>query len=254
MKPSRRYDLAWIAWMTGLLPIVAAHLAYGVAIAEQQTPACFPYWEGCVSISRAARHGSANFVFKALMLPYTGLLMLYWMLCWLWLNQLGTALRARRNAMLALGLVGALFLILYATFLGVKGETYEWLRRYGTTVYFSFTVLAQMLLTSLVTGDPRVPPPARHAKQGLCLAMLVLGVASIPMQHLAADRDAVVNAIEWTYALLMMAFFPFTALAWRATGAAVQVTVAIPSGGDAESGAGPAGPARNGDRQATISP
>lgn len=50
---------------------------------------------------------------------------------------------------------------------------------------------------------------------GLCAAMLLLGLASLPMQHLLEDRDAVVNVIEWWYALLMSAGFVAAGLRWR---------------------------------------
>jgi hypothetical protein len=89
-------------------------------------------------------------------------------------------------------------------FLGVEGEIYQWLRRFGITVYFGGTVLAQMLLASL---------HGRRARTlvAVCALLLVLGLASIPLQHFAADRDAAVNALEWTYALLMMLGFLATA-------------------------------------------
>ena len=46
------------------------------------------------------------------------------------------------------------------------------------------------------------------------VAMLVLGVASIPLQHLMPETGAI-NALEWSYSVLMLAFFPLTGEAWR---------------------------------------
>lgn len=143
------------------------------------------------------------------MLPIAGLMLVYWIVAAQWLRALASGRRIRIAAMLALGATGALFLILYATFLGVEGDTYRWLRRYGVTVYFSFTVLAQLLMASAL-GHGRL----RRTLAGLCAAMLLLGVISIPLQHLMNDRDAALNALEWLYALLMSLGFVAVGLAW----------------------------------------
>lgn len=179
-----------LALLTGLWPIVVVHVAYLISWQEGWVPACWPYWEGCTSISRAARHGSANLWFKLTMLPYALLLARYWLRVHAVLEP-----GATREAMRALGLIATGFLLLYVSFLGVEGETYQWLRRYGITGYFGGMVLALMLVTRLM------PSPSRLL---LAALLLGLGLASIPLQHWASDRDAAVNALEWSYALLMM--------------------------------------------------
>jgi hypothetical protein len=189
---------AVLALLAGLWPIAVVHLAYLISVQQDWVPACFVYWDGCTSISRAARHGAANVFFKTAMLPYAVLLGMYW-----WrVGALGPGRRPR--AVRALGLLASAFLVLYTVFLGVEGEIYQWLRRFGITVYFGGTVLAQMLLASL---------HGRRARMlvAVCALLLVLGLASIPLQHFATDRDAAVNALEWTYALLMMLGFLATA-------------------------------------------
>jgi hypothetical protein len=213
----RRDRLFWIALAAWVLPVVAAHAAYCIAAAQHLVPWCLPYLEGCTSISRAARHGPASFVFKALMLPTAFVLALFWKYSSAWLAELAPERRRSRQAMLACGVIGAIFLILYVSFLGVEGTFYQWLRRYGVTVYFSFTVVAQMLLMSQLPGHVAVPLTLRRALVALCLIMLLLGLASIPLRNLFEDRNAAVNAIEWCYALLMSTFFPLAGLAARRT-------------------------------------
>lgn len=210
-------DPAWIALACGLLPLVVGHAAYLISAIEGFVPWCLPYWDGCTSISRAARHGWANHLFKASMLPLAGLLLVFWWLAAAWAGALGAA-RGPRRTMLALGWIGTLFLVLYAAFLGVEGTLYQWLRRYGITVYFSFTVLAQLLLLRLVQHAPAVPTGLRRGLLALLAAMLLLGLASVPLQHLMGDRDAAVNRLEWCFALLMSSVFALVGLAWQRSG------------------------------------
>lgn len=207
----------WLALACGLTPLVVVHLCYFIAASEERVPWCLPYLEGCTSISRAARYGLANVLFKAFMLPTAALTALVWVLAHLRLRDLATASPKRLAAVRIVGLIGALFLVLYASFLGVEGEVYQLLRRYGVTVYFSFTVMAQLMVASqLPTGAPR------SALVGLCALLLLLGLASIPLQHLTPDRDAALNAVEWCFALLMTIGFLLIAWDWQHAGFRLQ--------------------------------
>lgn len=216
--PERHVRVEAVAWLAAILPFVAGNAAYLISATAELVPWCFPYVEGCTSVSRAARSGIANPVFRGIMLPSAALMMLYWWLTAEWLRGFLPDRARLRRTMLGLGLLAGLFLILYATFLGVEGNIYQWLRRYGITVHFSATVLAQFLLLAAVGRDARLPRGIRRGMLGLCAAMLVLGLASIPLQHFALDRNSALNAVEWTYSLLMLAMFPLTGEAWRRTG------------------------------------
>ncbi|HEY0973594.1 MAG TPA: hypothetical protein VGE57_03795 [Solimonas sp.] len=209
---------AWIAWGAALLPLLAVHTAYWLSADAGYVPWCLPYLDGCTSISRAARHGLPNLLFKGLMLPYAAWLAATWALVFVWLRLLRPQAPRRTCTVLILGIVAAIFLVLYATFLGAEGPAYQWLRRYGITVYFSFTVLAQMFVSALLWPLATVPRALRRAMACLCALLLLLGLASLPLQHYAHDADAAIDALEWTYALLMIAFFPLVALAWQRTG------------------------------------
>ncbi|HEY0917555.1 MAG TPA: hypothetical protein VGE22_21920, partial [Solimonas sp.] len=183
-------------------------------------PACIPYIDGCTSISRAARQGDAILLFRAMMLPYVGLLALFWLLNARWCALLAPARVKSRRAMLACGLSGAVFLALYATILGVDGDFYRWLRRYGINLYFSLTVLAQMFLIAVASRAEALGAGLRRAFLWLLALLLGLGLASLPLQFLfdGPARDARMNALEWQYALLMVAAYPLTGLAWRRSG------------------------------------
>jgi hypothetical protein len=218
MIPERHVRVETLAWLAAILPFVAANLAYLISASAELVPWCVPYLEGCTSVSRAARSGLANPVFRGIMLPYAVVMALYWWLTSEWLRGFAPKRARLRRVMLTFGLLASLFLVLYATFLGVEGHIYQWMRRYGITIHYSSTIISQFLLMSVLARDPRLPGWLRGSKVGLCAVMLVLGLASIPLQNFAADRDAAMNALEWSYSLLMLAFFPLTGEAWRRTG------------------------------------
>jgi hypothetical protein len=220
-------DLRWYAWLTVLFPVAAVHLAYGISIAHGHVEACVPYWDGCTSISRAGRHGLANLLFKGLMLPHAAQLAGFWLLTWLWLRALRPDAPRRVGTTLALGVIAAAFLVLYASFLGAEGQTYQWLRRYGINVFFSFTVLAQMLVIALLQPVRALRPALRRTMLAFAALLLALGLASLPLQHFAMDADRAMNALEWVYALLMALFYGLIGIAWGATGLRAEVSTAL---------------------------
>lgn len=219
---SPRWTLAPLALLAGAVPIVAVHLALFVSLANDYIPRCNPYLEGCASISAAGRHGAANHLFQAFMLPYATLLVCYWLACRRWLRDLGDPAGPALRWMPWLGLVSALFLILYSTFLGSEGDFYRLMRRYGVTVYFSFNLLAQILLTKRLyalrhgRGLP-FPDWIPRAKLAMCTIVLALGLANVAGAAVLADNDAFENVIEWNAALAMTLFYFLTWQAWRRT-------------------------------------
>lgn len=211
----RTTPIALACW---LLPSAAVLIAYLVSAAQGQVPTCFPFIEGCTSISGAARRDPSIHVFRAMMLPTATLLAAYWLLVRAWLGHLGERGRSR-DWIAVLGLVGALFMVLYVVFLGTDGRAYEFMRRFGVTVYFAFTALAQLVLASRLQGlsgpaRDTVGPGVIRAKVAFGVIMLGLGLLNIPaanfFPHLPID-----NAIAWNFALLMHGYFGLTAVAWQ---------------------------------------
>ncbi len=209
---------AHIALASWLLPTVAVLVTYLVSSSLGQVPTCFPFFEGCTSISGAARRDPSIHIFRSMMLPTATIIAAYWLLVRAWLGQLGDAGRAR-DWITMLGLVGMLFMILYVVFLGTDGRAYELMRRYGVTVYFAFTALAQLTLAARLN---RLPPQALaqvgrgivRAKTAFGAAMLLLGLANIPAANFFPELP-LDNVIAWNFALLMHGYFGLTALAWH---------------------------------------
>lgn len=122
--------------LVALVPSAAAHLAYAVSIEAGHVPACVPYLEGCTSISRAARNGLGNHLFRLLMLPSALLLALHWFSVRTWLRLHHSDPRAGRS-LLWLAPFAGIALATYVAFLGTDGDVYRWLRRNGAQLYFA---------------------------------------------------------------------------------------------------------------------
>jgi hypothetical protein len=178
------------------------------------TPACNPLIEGCVSISRAGRHGLANIFFQGLVLPSAVLQAITWWLCGQWLAQ-----RPCSPApwFARLGVVAGIFLCLYASFLGTEGDMYRWLRQYGTIFYFGFTYLCMLMMLGRLRHMQDVPGVFAPVLQSLCIALLLLGLANTLLAQLFEDpfKDRMENITEWWLGLGFVLVFVLIAETWR---------------------------------------
>ncbi len=145
---------ATIAFFAGLLPILAVYVAFllNVHVGNdlEDRFICRPFLDGCVSISRAARSGPGLIWFRFLMLPAVVLLVLTWLSVSSWLHVVSPSHNRLARAIVLLGVLGSLFLALYVVALGSEGDWYRWMRRYGVTIYFGGTALAQLLLVRVL--------------------------------------------------------------------------------------------------------
>jgi hypothetical protein len=201
-----------------LLFVVAAHTAYLLSIQGGHVPACMPYTEGCVSISRAARHGLGNHVFRLLVIPCAVLHALVWLLSRHWLHG--------GWVMAALGILSAIALAVYATFLGTEGETYRFLRRYGVVVYFGFGYLAQLALMRRAARLQALTARVIAWMSWLAVAMLALGMANVVAGLVVVEptaKDRWENIFEWWLGLLMVGWYAVLAVAWRKQDLAVHI-------------------------------
>lgn len=219
--------------VAGLLPAAGAMAALQISIHNELIPACNPLFEGCVSVSRAGRHGLANIVFRAALLPAAALQGLTWIVCSRWLPTLpGADARVARGArwMAGLGVTAAVFLVLYGTFLGTEGAAYRWLRQYGTVVWFGFTFLCMLLLAGRLRADAAGSPGGLRADgarslnwrlstalYALCWTLLLLGIGNTMLGGLfdPDTKDRIENVTEWWAALAFTLVFVLIAVLWR---------------------------------------
>jgi hypothetical protein len=191
-----------------------------------------------VSISRAARHGLPNHVFRAIVLPAAVLQALAWLVQARALSSTAQA-TARRSAvaLAVLGVAAGIALVLYGSFLGTEGPVYRWLRRYGTVVYFGGTCLAMLLLGRALQHLHTLGAmhfPRRHERMLLALfgAIVLLGLGNT-LAGLWADaalQDRVENATEWWGSLGLTLAFVTLADLWRRWNLRVDISLRAPIG------------------------
>lgn len=201
------------------LLVAAVHLAWWLSVRDGHVPACIPYLEGCTSISRAARHGMGNHVFRLMVLPCTALLALHWWLSARWLALRGAVRGAR--CLLVLGVAAAVALAVYATFLGSEGAAYRFMRRYGVIVFFGASYLAQLLFLRMGRAAGAPEGPLRTAMVVTCGLMLALGVGSVAASAAVDDpvlKDRIENVLEWQLGVLLVGWYLLQACLWRRSG------------------------------------
>lgn len=193
-------------------------------------PSCFPYTDGCTSISSTGRHPPGSLLFRAAHLPQGVLLLFLWYFSVQWLRALRAGVsRSTELVVLITGTIGALALIVYTTYLGTTEPFYVFMRRFGIYFYFLGTVLAQLFLAlSFLKHAKTLCSPAlvnmARAMLWLCLAPFVLGILNLIFKALLTDTHAVENRIEWIAAVSMHAYFVVLYYAWRETKIAFGVT------------------------------
>ena len=208
--------------IAGLLPAVGSLIALAYSIHLQLIPACNPFIDGCVSVSRAARYDLSNHIFRAMTLPGAALQGLTWILVAHWLRPIAPKHQRSLRFVPWLGLIAAIALIAYGTFLGTEGQAYRWLRAYGTVIYFGFTCIAMILAGGAIreaAGAQRIAVPLRSdvALLGFAGALLALGVANAILGPMfdAQMKDKIENITEWWGSLVFTLVFMAIAAIWR---------------------------------------
>jgi hypothetical protein len=224
----------WLPALVCVVSILSTHAAFVISLSKGQVPACIPYFDGCTSISAAARQEPAVHLFRATMIPVAVFIAATWWLAGQWLRQAGDRSPAWNRTVITVGVIGAIFLVLYATFMGTHGLAYGVMRRYGVIVFFGFTALDQMIVTARLQrlrrgGHPAASRRTERVMLTLMTVMLGIGLANIPAAHFL-DGSGLENIIEWTFALLMMAWFGVLAGQWKRGGLAVRTGQIPPRG------------------------
>lgn len=213
--------------VAGIMPVAGIFLSYWLAVENAVLPACTPFLDGCVSISATGRYMPGSLLFRAVMLPQSAILLFLWYFSALWLRSIAPSSRAPRMVVAA-GVLGALALILYVTFLGTKTPFYEFMRRFGIYFYFLGTATAQLTLAIAVLTSASRTGGRQLRRLGvgmlwLCGLPFALGILNLTLKSLLDNADSAENRIEWISALLMQGYFVVLYFAWRETRFSVAV-------------------------------
>jgi len=229
--------LRFLPLLAAALPLIAMFGALWIGVAYETLPACFPPLDGCYSISATGRRPPGSFLFRAMMLPHTLLLVFLWYLTTQWLRSLDPDLRrSTSRAIMISGVVGALALIVYVTFLGTKEPLYEFMRRFG--IYFAYlgTAVAQLLVALTLARISKALHNERLLKLArvlltVCAVTFGLGILNSVLKAVLLDANASENQIEWIASVLIQIYFLVLFLAWRLTGMTTSVRIRKPGVG-----------------------
>jgi hypothetical protein len=155
------------------------------------------------------------------MIPAAIVMMLYWKVCYEWLLALGDEPSWQTRSIPVIGFIAALFLILYTTVLGAGGDLFRLQRRIGVVIYFTFTYLAQLLLTRRIGRIARdthaIPLYIYRLLFGLIASVLIIGMISILLGYFYSLYDTIEDAFEWVLALMIHCYFIVTYFAFKRT-------------------------------------
>lgn len=210
-----------LALIITVLPFLTSNAVYLLSAYEGFVPWCIPYIDGCTTISQAARSGNSIFLYRATMIAYGVLLIWFWIYARHWLNLLyGKTVKSAR-IILWLGVVGAIFLIVYIDFLGTTGEVNRFMRRYGIMIFFTFTPLAQLLLLkqhyNILASMPAcaIKPGILNFQLIILLLMLIIGTTSTILDATGNKTYVTENIVEWNFSLLLNMYFLAMIFLWK---------------------------------------
>ena len=222
--------LNFIPVITAVVPAVAVHVCYLMAAQLGHVPWCFPYIDGCTSISAVGRNSPESHVFRAAIIPTAVFMMMYWRLNYEWFKTLNSQTSIRNRSMLYCGIIASIGVTLYATVLGSIGQEYHVQRRLGVTTFYIFTFLAQLIMTLQIGGVVKRQPALVSARVYRCLVAIcatvsILGLANILPWALYEEHGNIDDAIAWTVTLIILGYFFVTYFAWKRSGFQARFTV-----------------------------
>ena len=210
----------FLAILIVIVPLLASNGAFLLSAAAGSVPWCMPYIDGCSTISQAGRSGDTIFYYRALVFPYSLLLMLFWLYALNWLDQLVGQRTLAARITFWLGLAGSAGLMVYIDYLGSAGEVNGLLRRSGAAAYFVLIPFAQALLLYQHFRVLRI----RRAVLGrnvlnyqlvVVLLMLMIAIASIILVATGKDSYEIQNIVEWNFSLLINLYSAGMVFLWK---------------------------------------
>jgi hypothetical protein len=201
-------------------PLIGINIAYWIGATNDVLPSCNPYLDGCTSISSTGRYPPGDRLFRAALLPQAALLAFTWHFAVLWLKSIRPDAKSA-PVILVSGVLGAIALVLYVSYLASNDPFYEIMRSYGVYIYFGGTALAQLALSLSLNRSP-----LQQAMVWITVTPWALGLVNFAQKAILGSLNSNENRIEWIASLLMQVWFVLLWVAWRRTRFKVDVTTA----------------------------
>ncbi len=178
-----------------------------------------PYYDGSLSISRAARTFPQYLIFKPAMFITAFLLYLYWSKN----NQLVNNLKSLNlnYKFKIFGILSAIFLVVHSILLGVKFDIqiYKLFRRVVLLLFIIFEIVAQgLLVINLYKLKSKIETLIN--KKVLILKIILVGilaiiaVLSLPIL-IKSGNTHFKHALEWNYFVGVILFYLLSNFFWR---------------------------------------
>ncbi len=204
--------------IAAIAPLIGINAAYWIGASNDVLPSCIPYLDGCTSISSTGRYPPGDRLFRAILLPQATVLALTWYFAVLWLKSLKPASKAG-PVILVSGVVGAVALVLYVSYLASNDPFYEIMRSYGVYLYFGGTALAQLVLSLSLDRSLM-----QRAMVWITVTPWALGLINFAQKAVFGSLNSNENRIEWIASLLMQVWFILLWITWRKTRLTVDVS------------------------------
>ena len=224
-------NLYLIPHLMATLTFVAINVCFVMAASSGHIPWCFPYLEGCVSISKASRHAPEVQIYSIAIMTSAVLMVGYWVLCGSWLRQLyndfdptgsQSQRKSRRWVFVYVGIIASVGLAVNAALIGDSEGVFNDIRREGVRVFFIGSVLAQCMfalkLNKLVKqNNLHQLNKMNNLKIALCAGQLMFAILFAFIAPFFNHSKNIENIAEWNIVLLMLIFFVSTGISWKQT-------------------------------------
>ena len=191
-------NLRYHLFLVSLLPFIAIHLSLILSIQNDFLDFCYPYVDGCYSISRAARQPYSITLFKILMIISAGFLFFLWQRIF---NK------EKNKSPILIGKIGSLFLVIYVVALGNDGFIYEFMRRIGVFIFYIFTLTSQWIFT-FSQGIKRTKFSINiNLLKFTSFSQILLFILAIPFFLIIKNDGSIENIFEWWITLFITIWF-----------------------------------------------
>ena len=191
-------NLRYHLFLVSLLPFIAIHLSLILSIQNDFLDFCYPYVDGCYSISRAARQPYSITLFKILMIISAGFLFFLWQRIFD---------KEKNKSPILIGKIGSLFLVIYVIALGNDGFIYEFMRRIGVFIFYIFTLTSQWIFTFSKSFKRTKFSNNINLLKFTSFSQILLFILATPFFLLIKNDGSIENIFEWWITLFITIWF-----------------------------------------------